>query len=233
MKGVSIIIPALNEEKYIEKGLEHCSQTKIPHEIIVADAGSTDNTQKLAEQYGAKVVEGGLPGVGRNAGAKVATYDTLLFLDADTFFETDDLEKAYDEFINKNVGIATCYSRPSDGKKTDQAIYQTFNYVMFMNFQYKPQFPGFCMFVKREVHENIGGFDETITYFEDAEYTERAAKAGKARILKSAYVYTSARRLHATSRFKVAKQVVGCWLHRLLKKEARDNKFNYEFDIYE
>ncbi len=84
-KLISIIIPTKNEEKYLPQLLESIKkQTVQPYEIIVADAGSTDRTVEIAKKYGAKVVKGGLPGVGRNNGARAAKGDIFVFLDADT-----------------------------------------------------------------------------------------------------------------------------------------------------
>ncbi|MHB8301905.1 MAG: glycosyltransferase family A protein [Acidobacteriaceae bacterium] len=55
--------------------------------VFVADAGSTDGTAEIARSFGAKfpieVIPGGLPAVGRNAGARRATTPYILFLDAD------------------------------------------------------------------------------------------------------------------------------------------------------
>ena len=52
---ISVIIPALNEEKYIDTTLFHISRLK-PFEIIVADANSKDKTVEIAKKYGCKIV---------------------------------------------------------------------------------------------------------------------------------------------------------------------------------
>jgi glycosyltransferase involved in cell wall biosynthesis len=55
--------------------------------VFLADAGSTDGTQKLAlsfsDRLNIEVIPGGLPSVGRNAGARRATTPYVLFIDAD------------------------------------------------------------------------------------------------------------------------------------------------------
>ena len=74
----------LEEEEYLPKLLESIkSQDFTDYEIIVADAQSDDNTREIAKEYGCIVVEGGLPGPGRNRGAEVAQGEMLLFLDSD------------------------------------------------------------------------------------------------------------------------------------------------------
>lgn len=62
MEALSIIIPSLNEEAYLCGLLEAIrQQTRPPLEIIVADAGSSDRTVKIALQAGCRVVPGGRP----------------------------------------------------------------------------------------------------------------------------------------------------------------------------
>ena len=70
---LSIIIPTYNEEEYLPKLLYSIKEQEFKdYEIIVADAGSVDRTREIAESNGCKVIEGGLPAVGRNNGAKIA-----------------------------------------------------------------------------------------------------------------------------------------------------------------
>ncbi|MBI5350419.1 MAG: glycosyltransferase, partial [Chloroflexi bacterium] len=84
MTRLSVIIPALNEAATLPQLLHALNhQTRKPDEIIVADAGSKDDTRQIACDHGASVVDGGLPAVGRNAGAAAATGDIFLFLDSD------------------------------------------------------------------------------------------------------------------------------------------------------
>ena len=87
MPKLSIIIPCKNEEEQLPKLLASIKrQTFTDYEIIVADAHSKDRTREIAESFGARVVEGGMPGPGRNKGALQAQGTHLLFLDADVTF---------------------------------------------------------------------------------------------------------------------------------------------------
>ena len=79
---LSIIIPTLNEEKYLPVLLESIKKQKFEgdYELIVADAGSQDKTVEIARNFGGKIVPGGLPAKGRNQGAAEARGDLFLFL---------------------------------------------------------------------------------------------------------------------------------------------------------
>lgn len=229
---VSVIIPTLNEEEYIQRSLFNLQFEKIDHEVIIADAGSIDKTLDLVALYGAKVVKGGLPPVGRNNGAKHAKGDILVFLDADTYFRKGDLTKAVETFKKKRLDLATCVTRTYDGTFSDKRIYEIMNNLIIAQAQIKPQFPGYCIIVKKSIHDKINGFDESIRFMEDAEYTERASKHAKAGVIMQVKVYTSSRRLHSTSRIKVIRTFLSGYGYRLLKKEDTGNRFDYEFDIY-
>jgi len=94
---LSIIIPAFNEARLIERTLQSVAtsiaanqQTGFTSEIIVVDNNSTDNTAELARQAGAQVVFEPINQIGRarNAGAAQATGDWLLFLDADSLLSS-------------------------------------------------------------------------------------------------------------------------------------------------
>src|SRR5512137_2631089 len=97
---LSVIIPTLNEAATLPRLLRALqAQTRPPDEIIVADAGSQDGTAEQACSLGAKVIPGGKPGPGRNAGARAAAGDLFLFLDADVLPPPDFMEKLLAEFV--------------------------------------------------------------------------------------------------------------------------------------
>jgi rSAM/selenodomain-associated transferase 2/rSAM/selenodomain-associated transferase 1 len=83
-RGVSVIIPVLNESRNIDQTLE-AVRREMPHEIIVADGGSSDATVEQARSASAVVIVSN-PGRSRqmNAGAARATGKTLVFVHADT-----------------------------------------------------------------------------------------------------------------------------------------------------
>lgn len=69
---LSIIIPTLNEEKYLLILLSEIrKQNFIDYEIIVADAVSEDRTIEIARSFNCNIIKGGLPAKGRNEGTKL------------------------------------------------------------------------------------------------------------------------------------------------------------------
>ncbi|MFA5870698.1 MAG: glycosyltransferase [Candidatus Paceibacterota bacterium] len=86
----SIIIPALNEEKYIKKTIHALQKQNFPKEsfeIIVVDNGSDDHTIEYAKNAGANIVvleEKRGTNRARNRGIKESHGEILVFLDADT-----------------------------------------------------------------------------------------------------------------------------------------------------
>src|SRR5260221_6675890 len=89
---LSVIVPAFNEEKRIvacvrsiHAALAANASLMLETEVIVADNNSTDATAELARQEGARVEFEPINQISRarNAGARVASGDWLLFVDAD------------------------------------------------------------------------------------------------------------------------------------------------------
>lgn len=82
---ISIIIPTLNEATTICHAAAALKRLRGEFEVIVADGGSADETVRLAQQCGLRVINAP-PGRGpqMNAGAQLARGEALLFLHADT-----------------------------------------------------------------------------------------------------------------------------------------------------
>src|SRR5258705_4713330 len=88
---LTVVIPAKNEVEMLPRLLESlCRQDyegMASTRVLVADAGSTDGTVEAGlgfrDRLKVEVIAGGLPSVGRNAGARLATTKYVLFLDAD------------------------------------------------------------------------------------------------------------------------------------------------------
>lgn len=228
---LTIVIPTKNEETNLPRLLASIrEQTLQPREIIVADAGSTDRTRAIAEEFGARVVEGGLPGPGRNRGAASATTDLILFLDADVeLIDKTFLEKSVGELLERKLDLATCDVLPISKAWVDRALHKAYNVYARAWGDRFPHAPGFCMLVRRKTHEAIGGFDETIVFCEDHDYARRASKTGSFGFLCSTKIPVSIRRLDRDGRVKIAVKYTLAEIHLATLGPIRDNRFNYNF----
>ena len=87
---VSIIVPTLNEERSIDRLLDDVSLLGVPHEVIVVDGGSTDDTVAVATGRGARVLRAPRGrGAQLAAGARAASAPVLCFLHADVRLGAD------------------------------------------------------------------------------------------------------------------------------------------------
>jgi glycosyltransferase involved in cell wall biosynthesis len=229
---LSIIIPALNEEKYLSLLLDSIKKQSFKnYEIIVADAGSKDKTLEIARSYGCKIIKGGLPAKGRNEGAKIAKKDLFLFLDADVILPPDFLADAIGEFQKQKLGIATFYFVFS-GKKIDKFFSDAYNSWVKMTKSFLPHAVGSTLLVRKSVHNAIGGFDEEIMLAEDHAYARKAKKIAKYGFLETQPVLTSSRRLAQEGRIKVCLKYILAELHMVSLGPIKSDVFKYKFDHY-
>ncbi|MBS7616743.1 glycosyltransferase family 2 protein [Candidatus Bathyarchaeota archaeon] len=196
---VSILIPARNEEKVIERVLRRMTELtyqKDKLQVIVIDDASTDATGKIAAQY-SKIYnyitvlkrDKNMGGRGKasalNAGMKYATGEIVLCFDADYCPQKDIIEKLVKEFKNPKVGAVqgrvVVLNEPQNlvtrlvalerigGYRVDQEARDSLGLIT--------QFGGTVGGFRREVLESLGGWDENILA-EDTEITFRVYLAG-------------------------------------------------------
>ncbi len=111
---VSVVIPAYNSDKSLEKSVNSVLNQSLKEiEIILVDDGSTDRTPTLFQHYKlednrVEVVthpkNKGL-GAARNSGIQKASGKYILFLDSDDYVESDALEFLYKKASNENLDI--------------------------------------------------------------------------------------------------------------------------------
>lgn len=230
---VSIIIPALNEAERLAVLLQALSEQSAPAlEIIVADAGSTDDTRAIAESSGCVVVDGGMPGVGRNAGAAVATGELLLFLDADVRPEPDFLAAATDEFERSGCVVATCLMAPLEESALNTFLAESANLYLQVMRPISPHAPGSCVLCLRSVHEAIGGFDESLLLAEDHDYVQRASAQGGFAVLTGVSMPTSMRRFESEGLIALSLKYLWSEMHAIAGRPIREIPFEYEFGAH-
>jgi glycosyltransferase involved in cell wall biosynthesis len=228
---LSIVIPTFNEEECLPLLLESIKkQSYQDYEIIIADNNSTDNTLEIAKEYNAIITTGGLPGVGRNNAAKIANGELILFLDADVILPIDFLNDILNEFKDNAFGVATCQAKPMSNKKIDCIMHEAYNKFIILTANICPYAPGFCILVRRVVHNTIFGFDERIMLGEDSDYVQRAGKICRFGVLKSHKIPVSVRRLERDGRFNIAIKYILSGLYMFCVGNIKSNKlFKYSF----
>ncbi|MFH0832692.1 MAG: glycosyltransferase [Candidatus Aenigmatarchaeota archaeon] len=223
---VSVIIPTLNEDKYIEPTLFHIKRQN-PYEIILGDSYSDDGTVKIAKKYGAKVAYAprGAASIGRNAAAKKAKGDVLLFLDADTIAYPNMLETIKKDFKDRRIAGWTCTFYAFSPYLKDHVMYTaTSDLIKFLVEHVKPHAAGFNIAVRRSVFEKINGFDESLKVMEDHDLTWRVSKHGKFKFSTETCVFTSVRRLSNWGRWGLFKKYSKIYLGYILKNKKYDTK---------
>ena len=228
---LSVIIPTLNEVHYLPRLLAALTaQTRPPDEVIVADAGSTDDTPAIARRQGAVVVAGGMPAVGRNAGARVARGDLLLFLDADVLPARDFIERVLAEFERRGLDVATCLMEPLSDHFTDHLLHRAANVYMLVIRPLSPRAPGFCILARRSIHEAISGFDESRQMAEDHDYVRRASRVGRFGVLTGVRVPVSVRRLVGEGLGPLAVKYLWVEAQTLVGRPIHSMPFEYRFE---
>lgn len=180
----SVIIPAHNEESYIEKTLSSIPKTI---KVVVVCNGCTDSTESIAKNH-AKVISVPDKNVSkaRNLGAKNSLGEILIFLDADTYFIS---EKAFEEIEKtlKTSVVGTCKSVP-DSKSLKAGIV-----IAFKNLFLWTNWTSGIIFCKKETFEKVHGFNEDLAKKEDRDFVNKCLKYGSFGIA-NCYVVNSMRR---------------------------------------
>lgn len=174
--------------------------------VYIADAGSTDGTQELALSYGDRlnieVVAGGLPSVGRNAGANLANSKYVLFIDADMELRDAGLIRRAVQLAEKrSLHCVTTNIWCSNGNLRDRILYVGNNLVQYGSVLVKPFSTGMFMLFDREVFRHLGGFHEKALYAEDYLLSK---KVGNRRFgIVSSSIYTTNRRFKNMGHFTI------------------------------
>ena len=176
---VSFIIPAFNEEAYIEKCLnsinDGCDNVEIIFETIVINTGSTDNTRTIAEGIASEVIttQKSNPAKARNSGIAIAKYNILAFIDGDIELEEQwfiALSKLASETHEDSLFVTgdTCKT-PKDGTWIEK--------YWFANLK-SNSIGSANMITSRASIEAAGPFDESLDSGEDFELCRRIVNAG-------------------------------------------------------
>ena len=164
----TIVIPALNEEKYLPNLLESlCEQTWKDFEVIVVDGSSKDKTVEVAKSFDKKLpalhvlisTKARLP-LQRNIGAQHAKGEWYVFIDADTVLLPYCLERLSVFIKETNARFVTTWGKPDNEKSRESIHTLLFNISIEAAFLYhRPLSPGPFTAVHRTLFARIHGYD--------------------------------------------------------------------------
>jgi glycosyltransferase involved in cell wall biosynthesis len=192
---VSVVIPALNEERYLGQLLSDIQrQSRRPEEVIVVDAGSCDSTLRIAKQSPLAMVLHGEPPVarGRNLGGYSAKGELIFFLDADTRLAETFFEDFVSEVERRDLDIACPRYLPYDSTLAIRAIHAFWDIVLRAFERTLPSGAGHCIALRSKLFWESRGFDPSLK-FDDIELVRRLSK-GRRFGLVGASVFVSDRR---------------------------------------
>jgi len=187
---ISVVIPCLNAAATLPAQLDAllAQAGQGDCEVIVADNGSSDPSCEIANAY-----RGRLPNLhvidasarlgaahARNCGARRARGEAIAFCDADDVVGTGWVE-AIDEALARHYFVASRldFARLNPGwaatgvRHAQERGLQRVGYPPYLHHA-----GGSGLGVRRKVHEEIGGFDESLPYLEDTDYCFRIQRAG-------------------------------------------------------
>ncbi len=188
---LSVIMPVFNAADTIAVQLEALARQtwSEPWELIVVDNGCTDDSMQIVASYASSLphlrtalaAEQKGPSHARNVGARLATAPYLAFCDADDEVADGWVEAIADAvethgFVASRMDAARL-SEPralaAKGNSRQQRGLIEYTYVDYL------PFAGACgLAIARELHERVGGFDESMRYLEDCDYCWRVQLEG-------------------------------------------------------
>lgn len=226
---VSIVIPAYNEEKSIEKTIKSLlNQSYKNFEIIVVDNNSKDKTREIASKYVKTINEsrqGYIFAVRR--GIAETNGEILTICDADSIYPKKWLEKMLKSFKNENVvssyGTATFYDTNKFSGFFSLIFYTVFLWTS--KFLGLDNTAGFNFIFKRASYEKSGGYDADWKWGSpDIDLGRKLKKIGKIK-LRNVMVFTSARRFKKGGFLKTTRMFLGMW-RQMLKNKNPDISYD-------
>ena len=223
---ISFIIPAHNEEELIGLTLDsvNSSAKEIGEafEIIVADDASTDRTAAVARERGARVIGVNFRQIAatRNAGAREATGDKLIFIDADTLVAGPVIRAAIEALNSGAVGGGCAVKFDGNIPRYAALLHPALTWL----FRMAGYACGCFVFCRRQAFEAAGGFDEKLFASEEIALSRALKRQGRFVVLRES-VTTSGRKLRTYSGAEVLR-IFGSFAIRgprsLRKREGLD-----------
>ncbi len=188
---VSVIVPAYNEEKVLDKTIRSLLRSRYKNfEIIIVDDGSKDGTWRIVQSFSANAQVRGVrqKNMGKSAainrGLRIAQGDIVISIDADTIFLSQTIGKLIRHFANPYVGAVAGVVKVGNVRNY-LARWQALEYITGINIERSAQAyvgaimiaPGACAAWRKAAITDAGGYSGS-TLAEDCDLTIAIHKAG-------------------------------------------------------
>jgi glycosyltransferase involved in cell wall biosynthesis len=183
--SMSVIVPAYNEDGGISHTLQciniandYLRERDGPSvDILVVDNASTDQTGNVARDSNARVIQEAVRGVAnaRNAGARTAQGDILVFIDADVVIPESTLWRVFQVMSDQRCiggAVDTHYQPTSTLVKRYLEAWRVLGRMLGMA-------QGAVQFCRHESFLSLGGYDETFYMGEDVDFYWRLARKAR------------------------------------------------------
>lgn len=212
----SIIIPTLNEEKYLPRLLADLTkQIYQDFEVIIVDGQSEDQTIKQAEKFNQdlnlKIVisKKRHVSVQRNLGAQKAKGQVFMFMDADNQLPREFILGSRYQLERFQPDVFTCYLMADTNKPADKITASVMNFGMDIssNFEDASFAMGAFIGATKQAFIKLKGFNEQVNYGEDGDFVRKAMKKDlEFRIFKHPRFVYSFRRIRKEGKLNVLRK---------------------------
>lgn len=191
--SVSVIIPVFNEARTLASTMAAIRSEAAPLEIVVVDAGSSDDSPLVAKKAGARIIRSHFRQRAHqlNLGARHARAEIIVFLHADTILPPTGIDRIVNVLQGPTIAGGAFQRRYASPSKL---LRITCLLALCRNLLIGWHLGDQAMFVRRSVFFQLGGFRE-VDQFEDLDFSRRLKRFGRI-VTLTPWVTSSARRFN-------------------------------------
>lgn len=201
---ISVVVPALNEERFLPRCLESIGRQdyRDEYEVIVVDDGSTDRTVQIARESGVRLIFSGGKGTfhARQIGAEAASGEIVVQADADTTYPQNWLTRIAEHFEDcpdvVAVGGPYLYLDPPYWGEGEYFVRRNVNSLALLLLKRPVMVSGANFAFRRDAFIEVGGYEPGSLSPDQYDISRRLGKLGKIIWDWSLIVHTSSRRVH-------------------------------------
>ncbi len=237
MHFFSVIIPTLNEEKYLPRLLSDLAkQASRNFEVIVVDASSEDKTReeakKFAEHFPLTISMTDRKNVSysRNFGAQHAKGEYLVFLDADCRISPGFTKNLHRVILKRKGLMFIPYLLPEENSSQAKILFEFVNFFIGLsNNTGRPFSSSGSMICEADFYKKIGGFNEHLFIAEDHDIIYKSLQWGvRAKFLPSIKIKFSLRRMKKDGQLNMMYKYFLVSAHLIFRGNVKKKMFEYE-----